>query len=161
MQRKRLFLNNFLSLIIATLVTWGVFANRLQFDPLMVRANAYQKGEILLTDIDEQQELGKTLTGGNLTLATVILLGLLSGLTLAGLAGLAYLLFTRMGDDHDGGGDHYHYHGGGYGNIDHADHSGSGYGGGYNDYYRRRKRRNTKIDEQVASKLKTNDKYVF
>ena len=118
---------------------------------------------IPLTDIEDLSlNHGRLFLSGlnGSALAIILLLGFLSGLALAGLAALAYLLYTKE----DSRGDvHYYYgHGGGYDKISHISNNGQ-----YYDYYddyehnKGRKRRNTKSDEQFDCKLGSSSSVIF
>ena len=110
---------------------------------------------IPLTDIEDLSlNHGRLLLSGlnGTAMAIILLLGFLSGLALAGIAALAYLLYTKE----DSGGDvHYYYgHSGGYDKVGQVSPNGQFY-----DYYdeyehnKGRKRRNAKADEQFDCKL--------
>ena len=110
---------------------------------------------IPLTDIEDLSlNHGRLFLSGinDSSLAIILVLGFLGGLALAGLAALAYLLYTKE----DSGGDiHYYYgHNGGYDKVGHISNSGQFYDY-YDDYEHNkgRKRRNTKANEQLACKL--------
>ena len=152
MKKKRsLFSSSSFSLFVI-IITITIFAIQLQDGSLFVDASSDTENKLSLIDLDDLAlDPRQFALGVNNTLGALALLGL-AALTLAALAGLAYLLWTRG----DGGGDNHYYYsshgGGGYDHIDHADHHGDYEE--YDDYYRRRKRRsNIKIDERIACKL--------
>ena len=152
MKRKRAFFRSSSFSVLVILLTIIELSIEMQVGSSLVESISNSENKITLTDIDDLELDPRQLLfgGANNTLALLGLLAL-AGLTLAGLAGVAYLLWTRG----DGGGDNHYYYGshsgGGYDHIDHADH---GDYEEYDDYYRSRKRRSTKFDEQVACKLR-------
>ena len=118
---------------------------------------------IPLTDIEDfSLSHGRLFLSGinDSSLAIILVLGFLGGLALAGLAALAYLLYTKE----DSGGDiHYYYgHNGGYDKVGHISNNGQ-----YYDYYddyehnKGRKRRDTKANEQLACKLGSSSRAVL
>ena len=150
MKRKRAFFRSSSFSILVIVLTIIELSIEMQVGNSVVDSSSNSGNKITLTDIDDLDPRQLLFGGANNTLALLGLLAL-AGLTLAGLAGVAYLLWTRG----DGGGDNHYYYGshsgGGYDHIDHADH---GDYEEYDDYYRSRKRRSTKLDEQVACKLR-------
>ena len=155
MRRRRSFFSSSSLSILVIILTINDFANQLKFGGFFVGADLLEENRITLTDFDDQE--GRLFLGGAnaSSLAALLLAGLVAGLALAGLAGLAYLLWQRG----DGGDNHYYYSsgGGGYDHIDHADHGDYD----YDDYYRGRTRRSSKFDEQVACKLGTRNTHLF
>ena len=155
MKRRRTFCVNSPLAILAIAIIISNVAFLFQCGIYFVGATPHKENIILLSDLDDLSlHQGRIFLGGvnGSSLAALALIGLLGALALAGLAGLAYLLYQRE----EGGDNHYYYSSGydkhGFDHIGHADHGGSGYGD-YDEFYRRRKRRNAQANKLVASKL--------